>query len=464
MNICNNPPLWDAIQITAALQVAAPEGVVAYGAAIDTRKVNKGDIFFGLTGGNCNGGTYCLAAIERGAALCIVDYVPEEARALVGSKIMLVEDAYQALFKMACFARQRMKGKIIGVTGSVGKTSTKTMLYHALEPQGDTFMSQGNFNNHYGLPLSLCQMPAATEFGIFELGMNAPGEIRQLSEILQPDVAMITTVDATHLAAFSSVSRIADAKSEIFEYTQPDGIAILNADNAYFPICKAKAEQYNLKIYDASATQQKSAVYLYKSTLQQDHIEITASCMGKFIDYKLNTTAAHHVFNSLLVLAAVKAAGAEIECAANNLARFKPLQGRGEVTNVANRNIIVIDESYNASPIAVRAALRSAAAYTNKRVIAVLGDMKELGKAEVDMHVGLYEDIVANNVAKVFTVGPLMRQLYEKLPANLRGAHTDTAQQMSDEIKKYAQDNDVVLVKGSLSMQMKQVVDAIIND
>jgi UDP-N-acetylmuramoyl-tripeptide--D-alanyl-D-alanine ligase len=458
-----NRPLWLAQEISEVIGTPIANTINATGVSIDSRLVKPGDIFFGLQG-ETNGGQYSLDALQKGAVFCIVDQLPANASQLVDNKIILVDDAYEILLKFARFSRQRMQGKIIAVTGSVGKTSTKAMLNLAFSAQGETFVSQGNFNNHFGLPLCLSQMPSSTEYGVFELGMNAAGEIRWLTELAQPHVSIITTVDAVHLEAFSSVSGIAEAKSEIFEHTKQDGFAILNADNPYYPICQNKAQQYGLQIYTASLNSQQASVFLHSARANNNSLEIVASCFGKIVNYSIETTSEHYIINSLLTLAAVYAAGAELECAALNLSNFSPLQGRGQVISIAERNIILIDESYNASPIAVKAALHSTKNHKNRRKIAILGDMKELGKAEEDLHISLCDDIILNEIDKVFTVGKLMQRLYEKLPNELKGAHADTAQEMSLKIKDYTQDNDVILVKGSYSMQMKKVVDAIINN
>jgi len=451
--------IWNNDTVAEALRLALIQEFEASSVSIDSRKIKKGSLFVALKGENFDGNDYAVDALKKGAVACIVDRISDNAKDCQ-DKLILVADAVEALNKLAQYARARMGGKIIGITGSVGKTSTKEMLKIALDNQGEVYATVGNLNNHYGVPLSLANMPSTTDYGIIEMGMTGEGEIHSLSMLARPDVAIITTVEAVHLEFFTSVAGIAAAKSEIFDGMQENGVAIINLDNPYASIMVEKAQAKNLQI--RTFAESSGADYkLISYGIAQNNAFITSECQGGDIDYEIGALGKHLAFNSLAVLAAVKAVGAELEYGAHSLRNFKAQKGRGEVIHVANGNYTVIDDSYNASPTSIKAALENLKNYKNDnhRVIVVLGNMVQLGSESVSLHTELSNYIDVQSVDKVYTVGDLMKNLFEKLPDNIRGCHTNSSAEMLEIIANDIKPGDVLLVKGSNAMKMNIIVD-----
>ncbi|MCE2992048.1 MAG: UDP-N-acetylmuramoyl-tripeptide--D-alanyl-D-alanine ligase [Candidatus Jidaibacter sp.] len=455
-------PIWDSNSLREALDAKTPDGIISYGVSIDSRTVTKGSIFVALKGESYNGNSFAIDAINKGAAACIIDEEIEELQDY-SHKLILVDDAAQALEKLAHYSRARTKAKIIGITGSVGKTTTKELLKAALDLQGEVHASIGNLNNHLGLPLSLANMPIETEYGIFELGMNHAGEILKLTNIAKPDVAIITTIEAVHLEFFSSVSAIAEAKAEIFRGVGKEGIAIINNDNPYHLILEDSAKALNLHVMKFGTTAESDYI-LERYSPKNSGAEIIADLRGKVIEYFLPISGRHHAINSLAVLAAVDAVGADVEFAARKgFSNFAAQKRRGQITHISSLDITVVDDCYNASPASVTSALDNlSASWPESRLLVVLGDMKELGVLAEQFHVNLKESIIRNKISKVFCVGELMEKLFTVLSPINQGCSTHNSEIMAKEILNHIKPKDVILVKGSRSMQMEKVVDALI--
>lgn len=459
----NNTPIWDSASLEAALGVNVPQGLNISSVSIDSRTIQKDSVFVAIKGENFDGNDFAIQALEKGAAIAIVDKDLKAPKTLA-NRLVKVEDSFQSLYKLAEFSRDRIKGKVIGVTGSVGKTTTKEMLKICLSKQGEVYASTGNFNNHLGLPLTLANMPESTEYAVLEMGMSAKGEIHSLSVLGKPDVSIITTVEAVHLEFFSSVAGIAEAKSEIFDGMKKGGVAILNFDNPYYKISHEKAVKSGLKVIGFA---KRSAADFKLDNIKNNGASsiVEAEAFGKPFKYEIGISGEHHALNSLAVLAAVHAAGGEIESAAYQLKNFHAQKGRGYVHTLKD-GVVVIDDSYNASPSSVSAAVTNMVNFRNlgaKRLIVVLGDMKELGADAEEFHKGLAKDIIVNKVDCVYTVGKLMFNLYKNLPANLKGIHTENSNEMADIIAEKAKDGDVILIKGSNSMKMNVVVDRLVS-
>jgi UDP-N-acetylmuramoyl-tripeptide--D-alanyl-D-alanine ligase len=335
------------------------------------------------------------------------------------------------------------------------------MLRIALEHQGNLFATEGNLNNNYGLPLSLANMPENTDYGIFEMGMSSSGEISNLSKLSRPDIAIITTVEAVHLEFFTSVAGIAAAKAEIYDGMKEDDVAIINIDNPYAQILIDRAKQQKLKVV-TFGEKNKCDYRLISYGIRSEHACITLDHHGKDYNYEISALGKHLAQNSIAALAAVNEAGAELEYGAHHLKNFKALKGRGEIIHVANGNYIIIDDSYNASPTSVKAALENLKFYKNDnhRVIAVLGNMVQLGSQSDEMHLGLCNDL--SNVDKVYTVGDSMKKVYDKLTDELRGGHADSSAEMLEIIANDIREGDVLLVKGSNAMKMNLIVENLI--
>lgn len=455
-------PLWDSASLSEALGTQVPAGITVDSVSIDSRTLKRGALFIAIRGETFNGNEFAAEAAKKGAILCIVDEITEKAQPF-NTQLIKVPDTLEALNKLAAYARSRFQGTIVGITGSVGKTSTKEMLRMALENQGEVFASHGNFNNHYGLPLNLANIPIDSEFCILEMGMSNAGEISNLSKLAKPDIAIITSVDAAHLEHLRSVSAVAGAKAEIFDGMPPYGIAIINYDNPYHPILVERAKNKKLRILGFGESPQCD----YRLTdykLKGDKPSIKAECAGWEITYELGAIGKHHALNSLAVLAAIDQCKAEKELATQNLKNFKALKGRGEILNNKKKGWTIIDDCYNSSPSAVKAALANLPEYRKKggRLVVILGNMVWLGPQSEDFYLSLLPHIIESKVDVVYTVGDLMKDVYDKLPANIIGKHTEDAPAMAKIILKELKKNDVVLIKGARRMKMEVILDKLL--
>jgi UDP-N-acetylmuramoyl-tripeptide--D-alanyl-D-alanine ligase len=354
---------------------------------------------------------------------------------------------------------------VIAVTGSAGKTGTKEALKLALAPSGSVHASAKSFNNHWGVPLSLANMPKEIRFGVFEIGMNHAGEIAALTRLVRPHIAIVTTVAPVHLGFFRSMDEIADAKAEIFRGLEPDGTAIINCDSPYFERLKRHALGHGAKIVGFGETQGAEA-RLIGVELGPDGSDITADILGQTISYRLGAPGRHLAQNSLAVLAAVKISGADLARAASALTALHAQPGRGARTLIAAEGgrLAIIDESYNANPASMRAALATLGLTPRaefSRRVAVLGDMLELGPEGAKLHQDLAEFIDGAGVDVVFACGELMGGLFEALPASRRGAYAKTAEELGPKLVEAVQPGDAIMVKGSLGSRMAPLVEAL---
>jgi len=436
----------------------------AHGVSIDTRTLVPGDMFFALQGDGNDGHDYVAQALEKGAACAVV------ARPVDGlapeAPVLQVSDTLKGLEELGRAARARSKARICAVTGSVGKTGTKEGLLHMLNGQGKTHASVASYNNHIGVPLTLARMPGDADFGIFEIGMNHAGEISPLTQMVRPEAALITTVEAVHIENFNSVDEIADAKGEIFDGLQPGGVAILNQDNPYFERLKAKALAVGAGRIVAFGRHDMADARVTRMSLKPDASYVTASICDHDITYKLGVPGEHIVINSLAMLACVHVLGGDLALAGLALGTLEPPAGRGSRIEVAlpRGSFLIIDESYNANPTSMRATLQ-ALGHTppagRGRRIAVLGDMLELGDQAVSGHAGLKQPIIENGVDLVFACGPLMENLWDVLPVNLRGAYADKSTDLAPRVADEIEPGDVVMLKGSFGSRMSKVLDAL---
>jgi len=310
-------------------------------------------------------------------------------------------------------------------------------------------------------------MQRNADYGVFELGMNHPGEIRELATLVRPQVAIITNIEPAHIGNFSSIIEIADAKAEIFEGMDANGTAVLNRDNALFHHLCTKAEDAGISRIVSFGRHQEADARLIDCALQATCSAVTASIRGKRLDYSLGMPGSHWVMNSLAVLAAVSAVGADVVQAAAQLAELKPMKGRGEHHTIATAagSFKLIDDSYNANPTSMRAAIEvlgRASLGKGGRRIAVLGDMLELGERSQEMHRGLAGPLEQAGIDLVFTCGPNMAALHDKLPAAQRGAQAATSQALAEQVVTAVRPGDSLLVKGSLGSRMAVIVDALL--
>ncbi len=465
----NGGALWTASDASRATGGANTAEWSATGVSIDTRSLTPGDLFIALQGPTFDGHNFIAKAVQAGAAAVVshrrpgkpgLDLLPGNAA------LLLVDDTMAALRDLGAAARARSGARFIGVTGSVGKTSTKEALARCLAAQASTAANAASLNNHWGLPLSLARMGLNSVYGVFELGMNHPGEIRDLTALLRPDIALITNVEPAHLGYFASVEKVAEAKAEIFEGVPPDGTAVLNRDNPHFDGLAEKAGADGIKRIIGFGNDARAEVRLVDHTLEETGSKVCAEVLGARLDYRVGLPGTHWVMNSLAILAAVAAAGADVQAAAEELARIPPVKGRGERHHVtlADGELTLIDDSYNANPTSMRAGfevLGGTSVEGHGRRIAVLGDMLELGKASAEKHAGLAEPLQAAGIDLVFTCGPDMAELNAALPVALRGGHAPDSQALIPLVTASVGAGDALLVKGSAGSRMGLVVEAL---
>lgn len=458
------PVIWtsdEAARATAG-QVRAPWS--ATGVSIDTRTLIDGDLFLALQGPNFDGHDYVMESFARGAAAAVVTRSPHDLPA--GAPLLVVNETEKALRALAGEARARSEAQICVITGSVGKTGVKEALRKVLSAQGRTVASEGNLNNHWGLPLSLARMARGTAYGVFEIGMNHAGELTPLSRLARPHVAVVTTVEAVHKAHFASLEAIADAKAEIFAGIEPGGTAVLNLDNVAYRRLRAAAEAAGAATIVGFGRDARADVRLLDAVVKATGSRVKASAHGAVLEYFIGAPGSHWVTNSLCVIAAAAALGADVSRAAAALADFAVPAGRGKSTTVRipGGAFELIDESYNASPVAMAAAfevLGRAATGPGGRRIAVLGDMLELGDDADALHADLARPLVANAIELVFTAGPAMARLAEALPAAMRGGHAEDSARLAPVVAAAVGSGDVVTVKGSAGSRMGVIVRAL---
>jgi UDP-N-acetylmuramoyl-tripeptide--D-alanyl-D-alanine ligase len=456
--------LWTGQELIAATGGRAEGGVAAAigGVSIDTRSLAPGDVFFAIRGDVHDGHKFVAEAFRRNAAAAVVDEAHAGELAGLGP-LIVVPDVLRALENAGRAARARSRAGVVAITGSVGKTGTKEALRLALADQGAVHASAASYNNHWGVPLSLARMPADSDFGIFEIGMSASGEITPLTGMVRPHVAVVTTVAPVHLEFFPSVAAIADAKGEIFSGLQPGGAAIINRDIPEFERLKAHAAASPAGRIITFGEHESADIRAKRILVQPECTVVEAYVFGTPVMYRIGSPGRHIALNSLAVLATVKLLGADLALAALALAGLSPPVGRGERTRlqVPGGEVLLIDESYNANPASMRAAL-TALGQTDiglrGRRIAVLADMLELGAESESLHAGLAPTIEENAVDLVFAAGPAMRALWHALPPQLRGIHTDTPDGLEGHVLASLRAGDVIMIKGSNGTRISRLV------
>ncbi|MCP1199706.1 UDP-N-acetylmuramoylalanyl-D-glutamyl-2,6-diaminopimelate--D-alanyl-D-alanine ligase [Notoacmeibacter sp. MSK16QG-6] len=439
-----------------------PEGIS--GISIDSRTVRTGEVFFAIKGDRFDGHDFCTKAVANGAALLVVSEGKLPAMGRLRTPMIVVNDVLEALGRLGQAARARSRARIIAVTGSSGKTTTKEMLRTALETSGAVHASDKSFNNHWGVPLTLARMPESTQYGIFEIGMNHPGEIRPLVKMVRPHIAIITIIAPAHIGHFSSIEEIARAKAEIFEGVVTGGTALLNRDDERFALLEDLARQAGVDHVLGFGEHPRSAFQLREYTPTRDGGQLAISLSDDAMELKLGVGGRHMAQNALAVLGAAKLTGADVGKAAIALATLRAGTGRGETHTVASNDggtITLIDESYNANPASVAATLASlgqASLPEGGRRIAILGDMRELGERSAAYHAELVEPIKAAKVDEVFTVGDEIVALQDALPDDIKGHHCADVDALIALARQKLRDGDVVLVKGSNGVGLSRLV------
>ena len=456
--------LWTSAEAARATGGVNTRAWTASGVSIDSRSVKPGDLFIALAGPNFDGHEFIAAAFNAGAAAAVASRRP--AALAAEAPLLMVPDTMAALEALGRAARNRSNARFAAITGSVGKTGTKEALRLVLSAAGPTAASEGNLNNQWGAPLSLARMPRDARYGVFELGMNHAGEIAPLTRLVRPHVAVITTVEPAHLEFFPSLAAIADAKAEIFLGVEPDGAAVLNRDNVHFERLAQAARAAGINRIIGFGENEASEARLLSCRLDAEASQVEAEILGTRVAYRLTVPGRHIVQNSLAVLGAAALLGIDLHEAAASLRQVALLKGRGArlVIDTPQGSFTLIDESYNASPAAMRAAVavlgRSLPGKGGRRV-AVLGDMRELGVDADRLHAELATALAAASVDLLFCCGPHMRALAAATPSNLAVEHAPESNALVPMVLHAVKPGDVVLVKGSLGSRMAPIVDAL---
>ena len=460
-------PLWTSAAMAEAMRAqvegALPEAIS--GLSIDSRTIAPGEAYFAIKGDIHDGHDFVDAALKAGAGLAVVAAAQRDKFA-ADAPLLVVDDVLAALVLLAHASRARLGAQIIAVTGSVGKTSTKEALRCVLAVQGETHASTASFNNHWGVPLSLARCPASVRFAIFEIGMNHSGEITPLVKMVRPHAAIITTIEPVHLEFFAGIEAIADAKAEIFSGVEPGGAVVLNRDNSQFARLEAQAKKAGISRIVSFGADEKSDARLLDVSLHAICSAVHANILGHDITYKIGMPGRHMAMNSLAVLAGATLLGADLARAALSLSQLEAPAGRGVrlVLEVGNGEATLIDESYNANPASMSAALNvlgQAPVGPHGRRIAVLGDMLELGPTGPALHRGLIEAVRASQIDLIYCCGPLMRNLWDALSTGKRGGYAENSAALEAQAVAAIRTGDAIMVKGSLGSKMKTIVNAL---
>jgi UDP-N-acetylmuramoyl-tripeptide--D-alanyl-D-alanine ligase len=451
--------LWTSEELVAAIGGELNGSFRCNGVAFDSREIGDGDLFFALKGEESDGHNFIDKAFNNGASGAIVNTE-------ISHPHIRVDDTMQALNALAIASRKRCNAKVIGVTGSAGKTGTKEALFAALDrsSRGKAHRSVKSYNNHVGVPLSLSRMPSETQFGIFEMGMNHPGELRDLTQMVRPDVAIITTIAPAHIGFFKDEVEIATAKAEIFEGLTQQGTAIIPADSQHCELLRAKALEFTSNVITFGFSNNADVRVMDHVPSANGGSLVTAKMMHGSLCYTLSQPGQHWIANSLAVLAAVEAVGGDLASAGLALAELPGLDGRGAQHHLIINDVelLVIDESYNANPASMSATLSELGNTQATRRIAVLGSMKELGEKSDYYHAAIATDLVAANVDYVILVGDETKILADNLQSGVEGPrkfdHCSNANEAFIVLRNEIQTGDVILIKGSNSMGLSKIV------
>ncbi|TPW33594.1 UDP-N-acetylmuramoylalanyl-D-glutamyl-2,6-diaminopimelate--D-alanyl-D-alanine ligase [Martelella alba] len=457
--------LWTSSEMVEAMDGRPvgnlPEGVD--GISIDSRNITPGDAFFAIKGDRVDGHSFAGFAAANGAGLLVVSEAKLPALGRLTCPMIVVDDVLEAMVMLASASRARCKGRIIAVTGSVGKTSTKEMIAGCLRPSGNVHAAVKSFNNHWGVPLTLARMRADTDFGVFEIGMNHAGEISPLSRLVRPHIAVITTIAPVHIGHFNSIAEIAAAKAEIFDGLEPEGHAILNRDIEQFEGLSRAARAAGAEVIGFGEHAKASFRLLdYRLTGEIGHVQALLDS-DEPVSFELAIPGQHMAENALAALAAVSVAGGEMDAAIETLGQAEQLSGRGKRhrLKISGGGFMLIDESYNANPASMRAALEllgAAEPAEGGHRIAVLGDMLELGAYAPAAHEALAAPLVSAGVTHVFLAGREMLALKEALPDSMVVEYREKTEDLLPLVVSSVGVNDIVMIKSSLGIGFGSIV------
>lgn len=437
------------------------------GISIDTRSLQPGDAFFAIKGDTLDGHDFATAAVKAGASVLIVAEGKLPALGRLSAPMIVVPDVLSALERLGAAARERSRARIIAVTGSAGKTSTKEALRHVLSTVGKVHASDKSFNNHWGVPLTLARMPDDCDYAVFEIGMNHPGEIRPLVKLVRPEIAIVTLIAAAHLGHFRDLDEIAEAKAEIFEGVTLDGTVLLNRDDSRFELLAGLARAQGIEHILGFGENEQADVRLLQCSLHAESSDISVIVGGQELAAKIGVPGRHTVQNVLALLGAAYVAGAELGPIAAALADLSAESGRGRrhLLSLPGGEATLIDESYNANPASMRAAialLDATPVSGGGRRIAVLGDMLELGSYSAKLHSRLADVLRNSRTDLVFLAGPEMKALAGILPSELLADYRGGAEELKPLLLDALRPGDVVVVKSSKGIGFSRLVDALV--
>ncbi len=460
--------LWTSEDAARATGGEATRSWAASGVSIDTRTIRPGDLFVALKAAR-DGHEFVAQALEKGAAAALVTHRPEGVAE--DAPLLVVPDVQAALEDLGRAGRARARARVVGITGSVGKTSTKEMMRAALSAQGKVHAAEASYNNHWGVPLTLARLPVDADFAVIEIGMNHPGEIAPLARQARPHVILITTIGAAHLEAFGSIEGIAEEKASICEGLEPGGVAVLHADVPQLPIMLEAARAAGARPV-TFGTSEGAEFRLLDVRVGDGATVGRAEAGGEALHLKVGTEGAHFAVNALGALAAAEALGADRALCLNGLAGWTPPKGRGGRESIAwgDGQVTLLDDAFNANPTSMAAGLATLAGLDPEdgpgrirrgRRIAILGDMLELGEGEAALHAALARDPAMDRVTLVHCVGPRIRALHDALPEERRGRWVAAPEALAPELGRLLDAGDIVLVKGSKGSRVSLLVDAI---
>ena len=438
---------------------------------IDSRILTNGGMFFAIKGENNDGHKYIKSAVENGAVCVVCEHLPENYEA-INANFVVVKNSIEALTKLAIFQRNRMRGKVIAITGNVGKTSTRANISFVLSQFYKTSSTSGNYNNHIGLPLTLANVPTDTEMLVLEMGMNHLGEIAHLTKIAKPDIAIITNIVPVHMEFMKNIDTVAHAKAEIFQGMSQNSYAILNEDNDSFGLLKSIAEEHGVKNILSVGTK-NSDVFIdgyeftadYKTNYKVSICSNTVNSNSTYsnIDCTVNGMSYHNAFNTLFVFAVAKILNLNFEKVADAIKQIKIVEGRGnlEDINCDGKSIKIINDAYNSSPVALRDAVVALGNFADKnhmRSVAILGDMLELGERSEEYHKSILPYILESGIDVVITIGKEMKAVFDALQG-VEKYHFDETKQALASIKNTVKNDDVVLLKASHGMHFETIIE-----
>ncbi|WP_275783510.1 UDP-N-acetylmuramoylalanyl-D-glutamyl-2,6-diaminopimelate--D-alanyl-D-alanine ligase [Pararhizobium gei] len=461
--------LWTIDDLMAAMHGRPmgnlPEGIT--GISIDSRSIGKGEAFFAIKGDRVDGHDYAGIAIANGATLLVVSEAKLPALGRLSAPMIVVDDVLEAMVRLGCAARDRSAARIIAVTGSVGKTTTKEMLRHVLAPSGRVHASVASFNNHWGVPLTLARMPENTDFGVFEIGMNHPDEIRPLVKMVRPHVAIITTIAAAHLGNFKDLGEIAAAKAEIMEGLVDGGHVILNRDNEQFDMLERAATSLGISHIHSFGSNPRADFRLLEFAGGSERAVLWAGIGGRTLEIEMGAPGRHIAENALAAIGAATLVGATIDSVVAALGTLRPEKGRGARHRfpIGTGFFVLIDESYNANPASMRAAialLGETETPQGGRKIAILGDMLEMGEFAGRVHAELAAPLVEAGIAHVWLAGPEMVHLRDALPEGIHVEYRETVDALTDFAVSSVTAGDVVMIKSSKGTGCGRIVQALL--